>query len=263
MEGSGARFAELVQGPESSVPLDRAALLIADHAYPGGLDVEAELARIDELAGGCPEPTFESWRHHMFDVLGFRGSVSDYYDPANSFLNEVVTRRQGLPITLSVLGMEVGRRLGVPLLAVGMPGHFLLQHAGPGPRRWVDPFAGGRVLDRAGCEERFRVVNGANTPFLEAYLDPVGPHAVLGRMLANLKSIYTARGDVESLAWVVSLRLALPGTPLAERRDLARVLGSKGQFRDAAEILEELAGAVPDDAPSLRQESTALRARMN
>ncbi|MGH9277932.1 MAG: SirB1 family protein [Acidimicrobiales bacterium] len=261
MEEPTARFAELVQRPEPDVRLDEAALLIAAHAYPD-LDLDAELGALDTLAAGCPEPTFDGWRRYLFDDLGFSGDVEHYYDPANSFLNEVVRRRVGLPITLSVLGMEVGRRLGVPLAGVGMPGHFLLQHL-TDPPVWVDPFGHGRVLDVEACEQRFHVVNGASTPFLRSYLDPVGPREILGRMLSNLKAIYASRGNLEGLAWVFALRLSIPGTPALERRDLARVLGSTGQFVEAAEALEDLAEVIPAQADSLLAEAVALRARLN
>ena len=262
MDDPTARFAELVQGPESELPLDQASLLIAAHAYPA-LDIDTELESLDELAAGCPEPTLHGWRRYLFDDLGFTGNVDDYYDPANSFLNEVVRRRTGLPISLSVLGMEVGRRLRLEMVGVGMPGHFLIQHVGSDPPMWVDPFAGGRLLDRAACEERFHLVNGASTPFLDTYLDPVGPRAILGRMLANLKAIYATRGNLEALAWVFALRLAIPGVPPIERRELARVLGSTGQFVKAAEALEELAETLPTQAPTLLAEAVALRARLN
>jgi regulator of sirC expression with transglutaminase-like and TPR domain len=262
VEDPTARFTELVQGPESELPLDRASLLIAAHAYPD-LDVEGELARLDELAAGCPEATLEGWRRYLFEELRFTGNVDQYYDPANSFLNEVIRRRVGLPISLSVLAMEVGRRLGLQLVGVGMPGHFLLQDTASSPPVWVDPFSGGRLLDREACEERFHLVNGASTPFLESYLDPVGPRAILGRMLANLKAIYASRGNLEALAWVFALRLAVPGVPILERRDLALVLGSTGQFVQAAEALEELAESQPAQAPSLLAEAIALRARLN
>ena len=262
MEDPTARFAELVQGPESQLPLDRPSFLIAAHAYPD-LDVEDEIARLDDLAAACPEPTLEGWRRYLFEDLRFTGNVDDYYDPANSFLNEVVRRRVGLPISLSVLGMEVGRRLGLELVGVGMPGHFLLQDIRADPPVWVDAFSGGRVLDREGCEERFHLVNGASTPFLDSYLDPVEPRAILARMLANLKAIYATRGNLEALAWVFALRLAIPGVPPIERRELARVLGSTGQFVEAAVALEELAEVLPTQASSLLAEAVALRARLN
>src|SRR5436305_15199638 len=100
-----SRFTELVQGPEDRLALDAAALLIAAHAHPA-LDLDTELARLDDLAAGIREPTLDGWRRHLFVDLGFTGNVHRYYDPANSFLDDVMRRRKGLPITLSVLGME-------------------------------------------------------------------------------------------------------------------------------------------------------------
>ena len=257
------RFAELVQGPEDELPLDKASFLIAAHAYPD-LDVAVEMELLDELAEHCPDRSLEGWRRYLFEDLGFTGNVADYYDPDNSFLNQVVRRKVGLPITLSVLGQVVGERLGVSLAGVGLPGHFLLRHdPRNGPPAFVDPFGGGRLLDREGCIERFRVVNGADAAFVDSYLDPIGPRAVLSRMLANLRAIYAARGDTDSLAWVFGLRLAIPGTPAIERRELARVLGSAGQFAEAAEVLESLAGALPAMEDALEAEAVALRARLN
>lgn len=258
-----ARFAELVRRPEDRLPLDEAALLIAAHADPG-IDVDAELRTLDDLAAGIPEPTLDGWRRHLFVELGFSGNVGNYYDPANSFLNQVVQRRLGLPITLSVLGMEVGRRIGLRLQGVGMPGHFLLRHVPDAVAEvYVDPFDQGRVFGRAGCLERFRAVNGADAPFREAYLDPVGSVAILSRILNNLSSIYSSTGRTEALEWVLRLRVALPGSPPAERREWALTLGATGRFVEAAVALEALVDALPGDEEHLRKEASAFRARLN
>jgi regulator of sirC expression with transglutaminase-like and TPR domain len=254
-----SRFTELVRGPEDALPLDEAALLLAAHARPG-LDLAAELAKLDELAAGVREPTLEAWRNHLFVELGFSGNVRRYYDPANSFLSDVVRRRKGLPITLSVLGIEVGRRVGLRFEGVGMPGHFLLRHD---PDTYVDPFDGGRILDRAGCIVRFHALHGERTPFQPAYLDTVGPLAILDRMLNNLKSVYTGRGDIAALAWVFDLRMALPGASPLERRDRARVWGAIGRFVEAAEELENLVDLVPDQEEALLSEAFAFRSRLN
>jgi len=255
-----ARFAELVNGPEDALPLDQAALLVAAHAYPS-LDVDAELAMLDSLApvGGSG---LGAWRRRLFVDLGFRGDLGNYYDPRNSYLNDVVRRRIGLPIALSVVGMELGRRMGVGLVGVGMPGHFLLKSTDDADV-FVDPFDGGRVLDREGCRERFHAVNGRESTFDESFLDPVGPRAILARMLANLKSIFAHQGNVPSLEWVLALRLAIPGVPLLERRDRARLWAAAGRFPEAAEDLEDLACALPDLADALEAEAVALRARLN
>jgi regulator of sirC expression with transglutaminase-like and TPR domain len=253
------RFAELVAGPEDELALDEAALLIAAHARPD-LDIGAELKLLDRLAAGIPEGTLDEWRRHLFVNLGYSGNLTRYYDPANSFLDEVVRRRRGLPITLSVLGMEVGRRVGLRFQGVGMPGHFLLRH---GPDVYVDPFEGGRVLDRAGCVERFRAVNGPQAAFRATYLDPVGPHAILGRMLNNLKSVYAGRGDVAALTWVFDLRRALPEAGPGEAREWARILGATGRYLEAAAEMEALAEAHPGEAKPLRSEADAFRAHLN
>jgi regulator of sirC expression with transglutaminase-like and TPR domain len=254
-----SRFRELVQGPEDALALDEAALLIAAHAHPG-LDVAGELAKLDALAAGVGDRSLDGWRRHLFVELGFSGNVHRYYDPANSFLDDVIRRRKGLPITLSVLGMEVGRRAGLHLEGVGMPGHFLLRH---GPNAYVDPYDGGRLLDRDGCVERFRSLHGANAPFRAAYLDPVGPLTILARMLNNLKSVYIGRSDVAALSWVFDLRMTMPGASPLERRDWARVLGATGRFLEAAAQLEDLVDLAPDEERALVAEADAFRARLN
>lgn len=260
-KGPTERFTELVQGPEDSLRLDEASLLIAAHAYPE-LSVARELRRLDELADGCPSSTLEAWRDHLFVTLGFTGATDRYYAARNSFLNDVLDSRRGLPIALSVVGMEVGRRLGLRFDGVGMPGHFLLRSASS-PDVFVDPFHGGALLDRLGCVQRFNAVNPPAAPFLSAYLDPVGPRAILGRMLQNLKGVYTREGDIESLRWVFDLRLAIPGTPALERRDGARLQAAGGRFDIAADQLEHLADSLPDAADDLLTEARAMRARLN
>jgi regulator of sirC expression with transglutaminase-like and TPR domain len=255
------RFGQLVRGPDDWIPLDETALLIAAHAYPG-LDIAAELRGLDELAIGCPEPSFEGWRDYLFGKLGFTGNVAEYYDPRNSFLNEVMRRRTGIPITLALLGIEVGRRLGVPLVGIGMPGHFLLRREGDASV-FVDCFDGGRVLDELGCRALFHARFGPSIAFVPSYLEPVGRRVVLARMLANLRAIYTSRGDNAGLEWVLNLRRAIPGTPVAERRELAHTLAAIGRFSEAARELEALAPSLPDQAESLYLEARALRARLN
>jgi regulator of sirC expression with transglutaminase-like and TPR domain len=257
-----ARFAELVARPDGEIPLDEAALLIAASARPD-VDVAAELRQLDELAASCPEPTFDGWRRHVFGTLGFAGNREDYYDPANSFLDEVVRRRTGIPISLSVVTAEIGRRLGLRFVGIGMPGHFLLHHEGE-PAVFVDSFASGRVLDDEGCRARFHEVHGARARFDPAFLERVGPRDILARMLLNLRAIYSARGDTAALRWVLGLRLALPGTSQTERADLADALGTAGHFSAAASELDTLA-AVSDDekAASYRARAVTWRARLN
>lgn len=254
------RFSELARRSAGDFPLDEAVLLIAAYADPA-LDVAAELDRLDELASGC-DPTLEGWRRHLFVDLGFAGNAVDYYDPRNSFLHEVMRRRTGIPVSLSVIGMEVGRRLGVRLAGVGMPGHFLLR-VEDDPSAFVDPFFGGRLLDADGCEQRFHELHGRGAPFDPSYLEPVAPKVIVVRMLANLEAIYTQRGDQPSLGWVKRLRLALATESDADRRRLSALLAGVGRFGEAAVHLEALADEVPEGAERLQAEARALRARLN
>ena len=174
----------------------------------------------------------------------------------------MLERRTGIPITLAVVGIEVGRRIGVPLAGVGMPGHFLVRHDGGGDPVFVDAFSGGRLLDEAGCEALFRSHQPAGAAFDPSYLDPVRPRAIVERMLANLRAVYAARRDPDGLAWVTALRQVL-GAPALERRELARVMAAVGRYDRAGRELEALAEAVPGEADSLLAEAQALRARLN
>lgn len=219
-----ARFAELVAGPEAALPLDELGLLLAAHAHPD-VDVAAHLARFDELADQLGEPTLDGLRRLLFRDLGFSGNKVDYYDPRNSYLDEVLERRVGIPITLAVVMMEVGRRASVPLAGVSMPGHFLVRDK-VDPEVFVDPFARGLVLDRAGCRLRFHSVHGPDARFDDAYLEPVGRLAILDRWLSNLELIGAHRSDAFMVAWVLRLRSLLPGADPALAERLAAAEGA-------------------------------------
>jgi regulator of sirC expression with transglutaminase-like and TPR domain len=207
--------------PEAAIPLDRVAFLIAAHAHPD-LELDAELARLDALAERAGEPTLDGLRRLLFRDLGFAGNADDYYDPRNSFLDDVLDRRLGIPISLAVLVLEVGRRLGVPLAGVSMPGHFLLRDK-VDPEVFVDPFDRGLILDRRACQLRFHGVHGADATFDPAFLDPVGKLAIVDRMLANLDGVAVRAGDLGMLAWVLRLRTALPAADDAVAARLAAV----------------------------------------
>ena len=214
-----ARFAEAVAEREAAIPLDRVAFLIAAHAHPS-LDVDDGLVRLDALADQASEPTLDGLRRLLFRDLGFAGNEEDYYDARNSYLDDVLDRRVGIPISLAVVMLEVGRRLGVPLAGVSMPGHFLVRDK-VDPEVFVDPFARGLVLDRRGCQLRFHGVHGVEASFDPAFLEPVGKLAIIDRMLANLDGLAVRAGDLGMLAWVLRLRVALPGSDESFQRRLA------------------------------------------
>ena len=258
------RFAALVARDEPKIPLDEAALLVAAHAYPG-LAVDEWMARIDDLAEHVPPDDADALAHDLFVDRGFAGNTHDYTDPRNSFLNDVIERRLGIPITLSVLMMEVGRRRGVGLVGVGMPGHFLvrLAAAGADPAPFFDPFDGGRRLDVGGCRGRFEGVHGAEARFSTSHLEPVGPRVILTRMLANLERTFAAR-EPAAAVWTIRLRLRVPGLAPTERRALAMRLGSLGAFAEAAAELDRLVALLPQaDADRVEHAARSLRARAN
>jgi regulator of sirC expression with transglutaminase-like and TPR domain len=255
------RFAAVMSGPEAELALDEAALLIAAHARPE-LDVGRQRARLDELASGVTTPNLDGLCHYLFGSQRFAGNVTDYYDPQNSYLDRVLDRHLGIPITLAVLLIEVGRRIGVVLHGVNMPGHFLVGDAAA-PDVLVDAFAGGTRLDRRGAEALFRDRQGAASPFLPDFLRPVSPHRIIARMLANLDVIATARADRFMLAWVVRLRAAVPHAGPAMQRRLAAALAECGRLDEAAEVLERLARAGHPGSAGDRTAALRLRARLS
>lgn len=261
---ASARFAELVSGPPSALAdcLDEAALLIAAHARPDHdpLDIAAHLSRLDALAAACEEATHDGVLRRLFEVEGFTGDAERYYDPRNSYLDHVLERRRGIPITLSLVVVEVGRRRGVRFLPIGMPGHFLVRHG----TELIDPFEGGRSLTIRECLERFRAIYGPSTPFDVAVLEPATPLEILSRMLANLRQIHLSRKDSASLEWVLRLRAMLPTATLEEKAERAGVLAAMGRFDRAADVLEDLVPEAEESrAGALSGKAKQLRARLN
>ena len=146
------------------------------------------------------------------------------------------------------------------LLGVSMPGHFLLRSG----EVYVDPFSGGSLLDRDGVAARFRQLHGDDAPWDDTFLAPVGPHAIVARLLANLKAIFGAQRDRANLLWVLQLRSAVPGVSLDERREVASVLAADGKFDQAARELESAASLAPEvQAAEFRAAAVRLQARLN
>ena len=266
-------FAALV-GREADCGLARGALEIARIAYPA-LEPAQYLTKLDELAegtrarmaGGLPaEAVARAVGDHLFRTCGFRGNGEDYYDPRNSFLNDVLDRRTGIPISLSVVFIEVTRRLGVTADGVGFPGHFLVRVAGERGPVLLDPFFGGRTVGDEELIERLRALPGGRQ------LNEVPPDAVqvastpevLARMLRNLVRVYLDRRDTAlALAAVDLLLVLLPDSP-----DDLRTRGALYESLDcaAAALADfrrylELAPTAPD-ADDVRERMTRL-ARTN
>ena len=186
-----------------------ASLVAVEFEYPG-LDVSRYLARVDAFAetarslarsgvepGDCsPERQLVALDRTFFSELGFRGNQDDYYDPKNSFINEVIERRTGIPISLSVLYIEVGQRLGLDLAGLSFPGHFLVRYQSEGELLFIDPFHQGARLDVDALEGRLRRVVGPGAELADEHLEPASKHHMLTRMLTNLAAIYRRAGDV-------------------------------------------------------------------
>ncbi|HUI47606.1 MAG TPA: transglutaminase-like domain-containing protein [Acidimicrobiia bacterium] len=215
------RFAAEVAAPVGEMRLDVVAFCLAAHAHPG-LDIDDACTRLDLLAQRCPTPTFDGLRKYLFGTLGFRGNTRDYGDPENSFLDSVLERRVGIPISLSIVMMEAGRRIGAPVHGVGMPGHFLVMD-GAREGVWCDPYHGGVSLDVEGCRKLFASVHGSGRGFSRALLTPAEPRAIVARMLANLESGRLATDPI-ALGWLCDLHSRLPDVPEDLRVRLATTM---------------------------------------
>ena len=218
-------FAALVAAGERA-DLGRAALSIARIAYPtlepaphlAALDALARGARARVVAARAPERAAVELAGYLFGECGFRGNQEDYYDPRNSFLNDVLERRTGLPITLALVFMEAGARLGLSITGVGFPGHFLVRVEGDAGPVVLDPFFDGCVLDPAELLARYRAFLGTRgdevTSLPPDALAATGAPAILARMLRNLLHIYLERRDHAHALEAVDLLLVLtPDAP--------------------------------------------------
>jgi regulator of sirC expression with transglutaminase-like and TPR domain len=264
-----ARFAALLE--RDPVPLDEAALAIALEEYPS-LDVEEYLVRLDALGERvrrlAPPPlraasALGALRRVLHEEEGLRGNEKDYYDPRNSFLNDVLDRKLGIPISLAVIWIEVGRRAGLPLEGVGFPGHFLAKYASPGgPEVFVDAFNGGEMLSAEECVARYRARTGGRD-LDRRYLAAVAPRQILSRILQNLKRIYVERrDDVRTYAVVDRILLLSPGQ-IEAMRDRGLVAARLGGGAAAAQDLEAYLARMPSaaDSADVRKVLAVLKAR--
>jgi regulator of sirC expression with transglutaminase-like and TPR domain len=254
------RFAALVALPEPEIPLAEAAALVGARANPD-LDVAKVLGELDAIARRCPDASFLGVVEHLHGTEGFRGDTERYSSPANSFLDAVIARRAGIPITLSVVTIEVARRVGVDADGVGMPGHFLVRDGADEDRYW-DAFHG-RVLDAEGCKRVFEQLFGSRLEWSAQYLAPTGSRAILSRILANLEAGPNAR-DIVAAQFVLRLHRSIPGLRAQERAALAGRCAALGDFVGASEEYTLAATLVDEPAASeLLAQAREQRARSN
>ena len=223
--------------------------------------ITAELDRLaSEYQGKYPEPTVETLLHFIFSTEHFRPNPDDYYSPNNSFLGSVLCKRKGIPISLSLVSIEVGRRVGVTLTPVGMPGHFLIGD-GLEPTRWFDPFERGAELDIDGCEAIFNSLN--KTAFSPQYVRAIPNPHVAARMLSNLRIAFTTEGNVNRLIATLECVVALPIARNEDRHQLATMLASLGRCDLAAAVHESLAALDPAAAELHLERAALLKNRRN
>jgi regulator of sirC expression with transglutaminase-like and TPR domain len=279
-----ATFEELASRADDDIDVTHGAALLARDAY-GKLDVGATITRFEPLAAPLVEARLGSLAletqaaavsEHVYGTLGFRGNESDYYDPRNSLLPDVLDRKLGIPITLALVYVEIAQRAGVNARGVSFPGHFLVRidprpqkrggntdsYAPPAAPLFVDPFFGGRTLDRKALERLLRRGTAPDQELTDEHLAPASPRAVLVRMLINLKWIYMTRGDYArahlALDRIISLTPDAPAA-LRERGMLAARLGAVEAARADLSRLLEISPETAD-AKAIRQRLEELNA---
>jgi regulator of sirC expression with transglutaminase-like and TPR domain len=218
-------FAHVVARPESQLDLAQAALLIAEPEYPG-LEVSRYIEELDRLGTGAKRriasaphrPPLDTVVRYLYEELGFHGNTEDYYDPRNSFLNEVLDRRTGIPISLGLVLLETCRRVGIDARGVSFPGHFLVRiRHDDGDVMFLDPFDG-RLLDELNLAELYVRATGSTDPIDSRLLEPASKGQVLVRMLNNLRAIYERRGDRQRLLDVLArMQVLAPNDDVGSR----------------------------------------------
>ena len=262
-------FSELAALDEEAFPLDRAALVLATEEYPE-IDIPAYLRQLDTFAAGAevligvdrsPVNMIEGLNQILFVQEGLRGNTEDYYDPRNSFLNEVLDRKLGIPISLSVIYMEVARRISFRINGVGFPGHFLVKHSTGDRDIILDPFNRGRILTLNECQELLDKVHNSSVTMNPSLLQPMGKRSIITRMLFNLKGIYTQKEQYQrALAVIDKILLLNPLTP-SELRDRGLIYMQTSLFAKALADLEWYLANVPapEDRSSIENHVKTLR----
>lgn len=238
------RFEQMVRGDAQAIDLAEAALMIAKMEYPD-LEVSRYLQRLEDMAvriqARLPYDATEvdsiiELNTLLFEEEGFRGNHDDYYDPQNSYLNRVMDRKLGIPITLSILYIEVGRRLGLHLEGVSFPGHFLVKCVLPQGELILDPYGGGVSLTREQLKQQLRQMYGRQAishAQLLQWTTGANHKEILERLLRNLKAIYLHAGDLEKSLHTIELILMLKPDLPQEVRDRGHVYEQMECFRAA------------------------------
>ncbi len=266
-----ALFSQMIQKPEEDIQLDRAALYLAGEECPE-IDVPSHLAELDffasqialRMAGeAAPADLARSIAGYLFDEVGFHGNSTQYYEPDNSFLNRVLETRTGIPITLSLIFLEVGRRLGLRCSGVGLPGHFIVGL--DDSDEYLDPFNAGAALSTEDCRDLVHQMSGGRLEWTDEFLAPYSKHDLLFRILNNLKSVHMQKERWAKAVGVIQ-RMALinPGL-LSLYQEQAWCQAQQQQYRLAIESLETYSKKVddPEDAKRAQHQIDGLWATLS
>lgn len=265
MNLSSARqyFYQEIQQPDEKIDLAKAALYIAQEEYPD-LNVEEYLNTLDTMAaeakkrlpiGRYPLRMIQSINQYIYEDLGFAGNKEDYYNPRNSFFNDVIDRRLGIPISLALVYLEIARRVDFPMVGVGMPLHFLIRPDIPDMDLFVDAFNNGEIMFAEDCQERMKQVYQQPITLQPEFFAAINHRQFLVRMLTNLKYIYLKQQDLEKgLAAVERILLLFPDTVL-ELRDRGYLYYQLGRYPQATQDLQIYLTKIPDaeDASIIRR----------
>ncbi|MEB3831922.1 SirB1 family protein [Phormidium sp. CCY1219] len=249
-------FYREIHQPEEQIDLAKAALYIAQEEY-AELDPAEYLNALDTMAAEVgdrlPEERYplrivQAMNQYLYEDLGFTGNTSDYYNPDNSFLNRVIDRRTGIPITLSLVYLEIARRLEFPMVGIGMPGHFLMRPDVEEIGIFVDAFNGGEVMFPQDCEQRLSQIYGQSVTLQPEFLKPIAPKGFLVRMLTNLKIIYLQGSDAKRcLAAIERILLIFPDSAV-NLRDRGLLYYQSRRWTQARQDLESYLEIAPDAA---------------
>lgn len=260
---------QVFAGPDHEVGLGEAALVLARLEYPD-LNVQAHLDQFELFASEVetelpddyePNRIISALNAYLFEKLGFRGNQDDYFNPRNSFLNDVMERRTGIPITLSIVYLEIARRLGLPFYGVGLPGHFIIKYDDNRRAIYLDPFHAGRVVEAEDCRKLVRDIIGTEFVLTEQHFRAVDNRSIVLRMLSNLRAIYFQTRQYRKVIGVLDMVLNLAPTIAEDYKQRAQLHHELGQSKPAIKDLETYLSIHPDasDEAQVREWITQMR----
>lgn len=269
-------FQQLVTLPDAAIPLAEAALIMACEEYPQ-LELSPYLDMLDRIADAAqqklsssdsPIAAVEKINTVLFETYRFRGNTDDYYDPRNSFFNDVLDRRMGIPITLSTVYIEVARRLNFPIAGVGMPGHFLVKYLDRKEEFFLDPYNRGEILSPEDCRSRLHQRYGDAIEFSDRLLARATNRQILWRMLNNLKDIYLKGHAIDKCLSIVDMMLMVDSEDLIQFRDRGLLRLQLRQFDGAGRDLDHYLQHSPnakdrEEIENHVKELKRIRAMMN